>query len=60
VEVDDSSKTSGQTRRVARAIANQTLQQKADEWLAKVANEEDDVKDLVLQALWKKEDFQDA
>jgi hypothetical protein len=62
VEVDDnSSEASGQTLRVARAIADQrSSQQKADEWLARVAGEEDEVKDLVLQALWKKEDFQNA
>jgi hypothetical protein len=61
VEVDDDSKTLGQTLQVAQAIMDQrSPQQKADEWLARVAGEEDNINDLVLQALWKQEDFQGA
>jgi hypothetical protein len=34
-----------------------SAQQKAKDWLQGVADEEDNVKDLVMQELWKKEDF---
>jgi hypothetical protein len=34
-----------------------SAQQKARDWLQGVADEEDNVKDLVMQELWKKEDF---
>jgi hypothetical protein len=36
------------------------LQQKAHDWLSRVASEGDDVKDIVMQELWRKEDFQGA
>lgn len=39
-------------------IKDRTPQQKAQDWLSGVAEENDDVKDLVMQELWKKEDFQ--
>jgi hypothetical protein len=46
---------------VARQIVNDhTSQQKAQDWLTRVVGESDDVKDLVMQQLWKREDFQDA
>jgi hypothetical protein len=37
-----------------------TPQQKATDWLVGVANEDNSVKDIVMQELWKKEDFQSA
>jgi hypothetical protein len=37
-----------------------TLQQQATDWLSGVAGEDDDVKDIVMQELWGKEDFQNA
>ena len=44
--------------RVART--NVTPQECANQWLAKVAEEEDKVKDLVLKDLYNREGFQDA
>jgi hypothetical protein len=41
-------------------VDNQTTQQKAQDWLMGVAGESNDVKDLVMQQLWNREDFQDA
>jgi hypothetical protein len=41
-------------------VGEQTPQQKAHDWLSGVAEENDEVKDLVMQELWKKEDFQSA
>jgi hypothetical protein len=41
-------------------IEGRTLQQKAQAWLEGVAEEPDKVKDLVMQQLWKQEDFQNA
>jgi hypothetical protein len=35
-------------------------QQKAQAWLEGVAEEPDEVKDLVMQQLWRREDFQNA
>jgi hypothetical protein len=44
-----------------RSVAdNQTPQQRATDWLTSVADEHDDVKDIVMQELWGKEDFQNA
>jgi hypothetical protein len=37
-----------------------TPQQRANDWLTSVADEHDDVKDIVMQELWGKEDFQNA
>jgi hypothetical protein len=46
---------------MAQQIVNdQTNQQKAQDWLAGVAGQSDKVKDLVMQELWRKEDFQGA
>jgi hypothetical protein len=43
---------------VARGIVDdRSALQKAQDWLSGVANEDDGVKDLVMQELWKKEDF---
>jgi hypothetical protein len=41
-------------------IEERTLQQKAQAWLEGVTEEPDKVKDLVMQQLWKREDFQNA
>jgi hypothetical protein len=44
-----------------RSVAdNRTPQQCANDWLTSVADEHDDVKDIVMQELWGKEDFQNA
>ena len=43
---------------VTRAITDdRTDEQKAKDWLGGVAAENDNVKDMVLQDLWKNEDF---
>jgi hypothetical protein len=39
---------------------DRTPQQRATDWLTSVADEHDDVKDIVMQELWGKEDFQNA
>jgi hypothetical protein len=41
-------------------IEGRMPQQKAQAWLEGVAEEPDEVKDLVMQQLWRKEDFQNA
>jgi hypothetical protein len=41
-------------------IEGRTPQQKAQDWLEGVAEEPDEVKDLVMQQLWRREDFQNA
>ena len=38
-------------------IDDRTDEQKAKDWLGGVAAENDNVKDMVLQDLWKNEDF---
>jgi hypothetical protein len=44
-----------------RSVADdRTPQQHATDWLTSVADEHDDVKDIVMQELWGKEDFQNA
>jgi hypothetical protein len=46
---------------MARRIADKrTPQQKAHDWLSRVVVEEDNVKDIVMQELWRTEDFQGA
>jgi hypothetical protein len=46
---------------VTQRIADErTPQQKANNWLSRVANEDDSVKDIIMQELWKKEDFLNA
>jgi hypothetical protein len=44
-----------------RSVADdRTPHQQATDWLSGVANENDEVKDIVMQELWGKEDFQNA
>jgi hypothetical protein len=44
-----------------RSVADdRTPQQHASDWLTGVADENDDVKDIVMQELWGKEDFQNT
>jgi hypothetical protein len=44
-----------------RVVADdRTPQQRANDWLTSVADKHDDVKDIVMQELWGKEDFQNA
>jgi hypothetical protein len=44
-----------------RSVAdNRTPHQRAMDWLSGVAEENDKVKDVVMQELWGKEDFQNA
>jgi hypothetical protein len=44
-----------------RSVADdRTPQQRASDWLTGVTDENDDVKDIVMQELWGKEDFQNA
>jgi hypothetical protein len=44
-----------------RSVADdRTPQQRATDWLTSVADEHDNVKDIVMQELWGKEDFQNA
>ena len=46
---------------IARAVADdRTDQQRAEDWLKGAGQEKDAVKDLIIQALWKREDFRDA
>ena len=46
---------------VASAMTDdRTDEQKAKDWLGRVAAENDNVKDMVLQDLWKNEDFLSA
>jgi hypothetical protein len=46
---------------VARVVAdNRNPQQKADDWLKNIANEDDETKDAIMQTLWKQEDFPSA
>jgi hypothetical protein len=41
-------------------VDNRDPQQRATDWLSGVANENDDVKDIVMQELMGREDFQNA
>jgi hypothetical protein len=46
---------------IARIIVdNRTPQQRADNWFKNIANEDDETKDIVMQTLWKQEDFPNA
>jgi hypothetical protein len=48
-------------KQVACVVAdNRNLQQKADDWLKNIANENDETKDAIMQTLWKQEDFPNA
>ncbi|KAI9436903.1 hypothetical protein H4582DRAFT_2077903 [Lactarius indigo] len=58
---DSSKEEEDQEPEVAtRAVQDVPPQQRASDWLNGVAGESDDVKDIILQQLWKKEGFQDA
>jgi hypothetical protein len=39
---------------------NRNPQQKVDDWLKNIANEDDETKDAIMQMLWKQEDFPNA
>jgi hypothetical protein len=53
--------TTSEPVHVARSIVDdRTDQQKAQDWLMGVANKTNDVKDLVMWQLWRREDFQNA
>jgi hypothetical protein len=41
-------------------VDDRTPHQRANDWLTGVADENDDVKDIVMQELWGKEDFPNA
>jgi hypothetical protein len=44
-----------------RSVADdRTPHQQATDWLSGVADENDKVKDIVMQELWGKEDFQNS
>jgi hypothetical protein len=44
-----------------RSVADdRTPQQRANNWLTGVADEHGNIKDIVMQELWGKEDFQNA
>jgi hypothetical protein len=44
-----------------RSVADdRTPQQCASDWLSGVADENNDVKDIIMQELWGKEDFQNT
>jgi hypothetical protein len=45
---------------IRHVTENRTPQQRATDWLSGVADEEDDVKDIVMQELMGREDFQNA
>jgi hypothetical protein len=46
---------------VARVVADdRNPQQRADDWLKNIANEDDETKDAIMQTLWKQEDFPNA
>jgi hypothetical protein len=49
--------TATYTPQIRMVTIRRSAQQKARDWLQGVADEEDNVKDLVMQELWKKEDF---
>jgi phosphohistidine phosphatase SixA len=45
---------------IRRTEEERTPQQQANDWLSGVADENDDVKDIVMQELMGREDFQNA
>jgi hypothetical protein len=45
---------------VQQVAKNRTPQQRATDWLSGVADKDNAVKDIVMQELWKKKDFQNA
>jgi hypothetical protein len=50
----------GETNTIRRIVDDRDPQQHATDWLLGVANEHDDVKDIVMQELMGREDFQNA
>jgi hypothetical protein len=44
---------------IARAVAG-TDEERSKQWLEGVASENDTVKDMIIQSLWKEEDFRGA
>ena len=53
----DAEQDQGDPTVASTAVDNCTDEQKAKDWLGGVAAENDNVKDMVLQDLWKNEDF---
>jgi ribosomal protein L16 Arg81 hydroxylase len=50
-----------ENEQIAQIVAdNRTPQQRADDWFKNIANEDDETKDIVMQTLWKQEDFPNA
>ena len=41
-------------------VATSSAKERANQWLKGVGQENDEVKNLILQTMWKREDFQDA
>ena len=56
----DTEQSQGDFQVAGTTTDNQTDEQKAKDWLGGVAAENDNVKDMVLQDLWKNEDFLSA
>jgi hypothetical protein len=53
--------TNQNTQEAIRSVVDdRDPQQRATDWLSGVANENDDVKDIVMQELMGREDFQNA
>jgi hypothetical protein len=52
--------TSEEEGTIQQVAENKTPQQRATDWLSGIADEEDDVKDIVMQELMGREDFQNA
>jgi hypothetical protein len=50
-----------ENEQIAHIMAdNQTPQQRADNWFKNIANQDNETKDIVMQTLWKQEDFPNA
>jgi hypothetical protein len=45
---------------IQRTANERTPQQRATDWLSGVTGEDNNVKDIIMQELWGKEDFQNA
>jgi hypothetical protein len=60
VQQEESQEEDENTTTAQRITDTCTPQQKAMDWLSGVATEDDDVKDIVMQELWRREDFQSA
>ena len=53
----DTEQGQGDFTAASATVDDRTDEQKAKDWLGGVAAENDNVKDMVLQDLWKNEDF---